>query len=391
VYLTPDQTVADPSLLARLADAGIDHVVLRTGFDASRVDPLTESGAACIRQAGMGLVLLIGGWWGEGVAPGSVAMTPFVDDLPPASPRTAHESQWPMHCPLGPWTRIIAQTASELTRRLTPDAICLTHARFHHAADLPGLFTQGSSHYTAAMESHGLWPGSISGALRRVADRLSREQTDAIVSMRAGEGLAGWLDAWLEGDMFSRWFSFRQWVIGHAVDQVQKAVRSVSRSPSAFGVNMLNPLWCDLSGQGVASTMRGVDFVQPLLGYIHWHVAQPLEAWAALLVRMQPALRVEDARRVLARVIGADSLADACEDLLQAADRPCTDLLNALMDAYRSRLIAAGGSGHNMQIVLRGSDWPGNWLREEERRWRGCGFAHIVYQGIDRIQQPFFS
>ena len=189
VYLSPAEVFGDGVCLKRLRDEGVQEVVLRTGFDPSKCDPHTAAAADAVRDAGMRLCLLVGGWWGEGIDPGPAAMQPLPGDWPIVTPEQAHESAWPMHCPCGPWSQVIAATVEELARSIVPDAICLTHARFHHAADLPSLFSRGSSAYESAAIELGLTPDALLVALRTVARRLADSGRQTIRASASPQGL----------------------------------------------------------------------------------------------------------------------------------------------------------------------------------------------------------
>jgi len=384
VYLAPAELLADADLLPRLRSVGFDHVVLRAGFDPSRPDAAVEPAAAAVRGAGMTLCVLVGGWWGEGIAPGDAAMRPIAAGFPAADADTAHESRWPMHCPLGGWTATVARAVADLTRRLRPDSVCLTHARFHHAADLPGLFTDGSPAYRERMAAHNLSPRSVAEAVRRVANRLAQQTPQAILRKAGGDGMIRWLDGWLEGDVFARWFAFRRAVIDEACATIGAAAGGTGSPRPALGVNMINPLFCELSGQGLDALPASIDFVQPLLAHVRWHLVQPLERWTAWLRQTQPALREEEAWRAITTAAGLGRLADIDGLGPRIAGEGTVPVLEVFMAACLERLASCGIDPSAMQVVLRGSDWPSDWLRDAARRWRDAGFCGVMYQGFDR-------
>ena len=376
IYVSPRSVADAPHYARRLRDeAGVSVFQLRAGFDPKTpADGLAEA-VETVRALDCHVQLLVGTWWGHGIEPGADRMRPVVSTRPDFP---AHEAQWTMRTPGGPADAEIEEALRGLCRTYQPDGVCLTHARFRHPADIRGLFETGSGPFSAAAADRGLAPAAVAAAWGRALEELTREAPTALASQ--GATLPAFLDRLARTDLFTRWFTFRcEWVQRSVVRfaQAARGGRDV-----AFGVNAFGPYGATLVGQDYRSLARTCTFIQPLLGYVRWHVLQPIGAWARLLCDRVPTLGESEAIRLSGELLGAptEALPDSLEALAQTGEGdPRT--IAAVVGAELAAVATIAG----ISPVLRGQDWPATVFSALVSHAEESGIAAVFFQGTEHL------
>lgn len=390
VYLEPAAVARNPDYAAKLAAAGTGIFLLRTGFDPQRAAaPELERAVAAADRLGVEVWLLAGTWWGHGLGAGAETMAlpaawralarrGLLGDYP------AHEQQWPMRPPGGRADQAIEANLEQLARRWAPRAICLTHARFRHPAAIGGLF-----------ESAPGWPAPpAAAAWERVAAGLRGLTPPQFAELGARHDLSGALDhlagrgAGRAGGAapFADWFAQRRARLQTAVNGLLDTARRAGGPRLRAGTNAIAPHAAALSGQHYGELARRADFVQPLLGYLNWHVFQCGAAWARLVRRGGAGLSEEEALAGVWRLFGLDPRhlpRSEAEMAGEGAAATIEQVTGALLD----RVLEACPAQRVMP-VLRGSGWPAAVTRRLEQRVRAAGCPAVFYQGTTALAGP---
>lgn len=387
VYLDPAAVARNPEYAARLAAAGVSIFLLRTGFDPRRTAPALERAVAVADRLGVATWLLAGTWWGHGLDAGAEAMAlpdgwralarrGLLGDYP------AHERQWPMLPPGGRADAAIAANLEHLARRWGPRAICLTHARFRHPAAIGGLF-----------ESAPGWPELAATHWEQVLAGLEGITPRRLAELSAGHDLAGALDQLARrgagggrgpergvGAPFAGWFAQRGARMQAAVNGLLGAARRAGGGRLRAGVNAIAPHAAALSGQHYGELARQADFVQPLLGYLNWHVFQCGAAWARLLRRAGGG-RLSEAEALAGawRLFGLEPRRLPRSEA-EMAGEGAAGTPEAVAGALLERVLRACPA-QRVLPVLRGHGWPAAATRRLEQRIRAAGCPAVFYQG----------
>lgn len=368
---------------------GLTCFVLRTGFDPRASDPDLDAADEIVATLGAKRILLVGTWWGEGIVPGPRSMRPLRRLMPYGSGE-AHESLWSM-LPPGPKTNeAIAERVALLCERHQPDGICLTHARFRHAADIDGLFEVGTTpSFAAAMEAAGLRVAGLEDALDAMHTRLGGMDARSLAATAHGCDLAEFLDRLAASDVFSRWFRLRCALIGSSVREIFADVRG-RNTAILLGTNAMSPLSSRLCGQDYAEMGENLDFIQPLLGYVRWHVIQPVAIWARYLRSRVSGLTDQEALRVGSSLLGLD--ADALDQgrvQLDAADEgPDGFILETVGRELELLRGIADTCGARLLPVLRGSDWNRDTIERLAHTVETSHLSGVLYQGTAFLAEP---
>ncbi len=381
-YLEPAAVARNPEYAARLADAGVTIFLLRTGFNPQRTAPALERAVAVADRLGVATWLLAGTWWGHGLSAGGEAMA--LPDAWQALARRgllgdypAHEQQWPMRPPGGSADAAIAANLEQLARRWGPRAICLTHARFRHPAAIGGLF-----------ESAPGWPELAAAHWEQVVAGLREITPRRFAELSAGHDLIGALDELARrgarggcgAGPFAGWFAQRGARLQAAVTGLLDVARKAGGGRLRAGVNAIAPHAAALSGQHYRELARCADFVQPLLGYVNWHVFQCGAAWARL-VRWAGGGRLSEAEALAGawRLFGLEPRRLPRSEA-EMAGEGAAGALEAVAGALLDRVLRACPA-ERVLPVLRGNDWPPAATRRLERRIRAAGCPAVFYQG----------
>ena len=384
VYLEPAAVARDPAYAAKLAAAGVSIFLLRTGFNPERTAPELERAVAVADRLGVVVWLLAGTWWGHGITGGGDTMSlhgrwqelarrNLLGDFP------AHEQQWPMWVPGGRADAAIGANLEQLVGRWHPHAICLTHARFRHPAAIGGLF-----------ESAPGWPAPPAAEWERVVAGLDGITPVRFAELSAGHDLIAALDYLVRrGDgatPFASWFAQRSARLQAAVARLLATARRAGGDRLIAGCNAIAPHAAALSGQRYGDLVRQVDFVQPLLGYMNWHVFQCGAAWARLVRRCSGRLSEADALAGVWRLFGLDPRhLPRSEGEMDGEGTAATieQVVGALLDGVLSTC-----PPQRVMPVLRGCDWPAQVTQRLERRVRAAGCPVVFYQGTRLLAGP---
>lgn len=377
VYVSAEELAEAPDYARRLVEEhGVGLFVIRTGFDPARTSPRLDEAVGAVTRLGVSFQFLVGTWWGAGLTPAGPPMAPVVRLLDYGAD-LAHEAQWEMAAPGGEGDRAVQETIDRLCGRYHPAGICLTHARFKHPADINSLFSTAGGRFGDAMAAAGFTRAHLTALLGTMSQRL-RGLSPATVRATT---LIEFLDELTATDSFSRWFDFRCRQVAAAVAEIFAPIRR--RHPGVqLGTNAMGPMFSRCCGQDYGLLATSCDFLQPLLGYMRWHVLQPIYAWAALLHKMSGTLKPGEALALSARLFGFGP-AELALDWNQRGGTDEGDE-SAMITMVRRQLGALVGA-HTAIIapVLRGHGVaPGtNEVLVDLLRQRGC--STILFQGGD--------
>jgi hypothetical protein len=380
IYVAPSSVAAGPDYARRLhEEAGVDLFQLRAGFDPSRESPGIGKAVEVVRRLGARLWFLVGTWWGHetGEVQGDDVMRPAI--LPDCD-APAHEAQWPVRSPGGPADDRIEAAIARLCAAYEPDGICLTHGRFHHPADLPGLFLWADGAFAEHMSRFGITREGLQDGWDGALRRLAAMESAAIVQMASG-GLAAFLDAAGECSIFDLWFDARCRLLEESMERFRAAASSGGRPEMFFGENAFGPNSARLCGQDYQRLAGSCAFLQPLLGYVLWHGLQPIVAWATWLQR-QSRLEEAVAIRVAASLMGLPglSLPDRLADLGRDDEGPVA-LIRDIVGGQLDQAFVPGSPP--LYPVFRGRGWPEGLALAMARRARDLGAEGVFFQGTE--------
>lgn len=281
LYIAPETLCDEPDFARQLVEEnGVDLFIIRTGFNPAESTASLEEAREVADRLGACVVFLVGTWWGEGKQFTSSPMEP-VGRLSKGQVVLAHEAHWPMIAPGGDHDKPIRDRIDHLCRRFSPHGICLTHARFKHAADLDSLFLVAGGEFGVAMEQTKLEHRQLKRAIAEIRSELRSMTPTTLEASTSTSDPISFLDALSEQEIIRRWFKFRCNHIYNSLEDLFSQARA--RHPGVlFGTNAIGPCFSDLSGQNFDLLQNACDFVQPLLCYMDWHVLQTIYAWAEL-------------------------------------------------------------------------------------------------------------
>ena len=379
LYVTTETIARAPDYTRALVEErGVDLFVIRTGFDPRKPAPYLDEAMSVVTRLGVRFEFLVGTWWGAGMSAPSLPMEPAANLLN-YDPHMAHEAQWTMVAPGSEHDDHVRAAIAALCDHYGPSGICLTHARYKHAADLNGLFATAGGPFGAAMAEAGFTHSQLAAMLDKLGQRLC-----GITPATAAETtLIGFLDAITDSDYFSRWFDFRCSQVATAVGGIFEPIRR--RHPEMrFGTNAMGPLFNRLCGQDYRQLATICDFIQPLLGYMRWHVLQPIYAWATLLYERSGTLDPRTALILSARLFGFDS-AELELDWKQR-NQTGEGAESAVIAMVRRQLGAMNDLSPAMVCpVLRGQDLASQTAESLIDLVRDHGFQTIFFQGADNL------
>ncbi len=326
-------------------------------------------------------MFLVGTWWGEGLEDDPLTMRNRSPVFKYNS-NEAHESQWSMLTPSPETHKPIVERILEFTRRYEPFGICLTHARFKHAADINSLFDMGRDGFSDAMDKAGLTPARIRLELVNVIKTLEGLTLSKLATHAEGKTLIEFLDALSGSDLFSRWFDFRCDWIEESVDGIFAQIRS-ARGNLFLGANAIGPLFSRLSGQNYSRLAGTCGFIQPLFGYMRWHVLQPIYMWAKFFARQCPSIQSAEALCLSAKLFGytVDELSMNWKDRNQSDEGDEAAIIRMVKKQLSALPV---DSGHYMP-VLRGHGLGVETTRTLAELVREKAGGSVIYQGSNFI------
>lgn len=379
LYVTAETIARAPDhARALVEERGVGVFVIRTGFDPGKPAPYLDEAVSVVTRLGVRFQFLVGTWWGDGMSAPGRTMEPAAS-LSDHDPQLAHEAQWRMVAPGSGHDEHVRASIAVLCDRHRPSGICLTHARYRHAADINGLFATADGPFGVAMAEAGFTPARLAAMLGRLGQRLQGLSP----ATAAGTTLIGFLDTITESDDFSRWFDFRCRQVTAAVGEILAPGRQ--RHPGIrFGTNAMGPLFSRLCGQDYRQLATVCDFIQPLFGYMRWHVLQPIYAWAVWLHEKSGTLDPQAALILSARLFGFDS---AELDLhWEHRNRTGEGAESSVIAMVRRQLDALHDPPSSLICpVLRGQDLAPPTTESLIDLLRGRGFQTIFFQGTDNL------
>ncbi len=384
-YLEPGAVAHAPDYAAKLADAGVSIFLLRTGFDPQRTAPELEQAITVAERLGAAVWLLAGTWWGHGVATGAAATTlaePWrrLDAQHLFGDYPAHEAQWPMWPPGGDADAAIVANLEQLARRWNPAAICLTHARFRHPAAIRSLF-EAAPGWTEVPQAAD-WKRVVAGM------RASGGRQFAAWSAELDP--IGLLDrcAQLGGGAapFTHWFARRTARVRESVARFLAAARRGGGPALIAGGNAIAAHAAPLCGQDYGALAEDGDFIQPLFGYMEWHVFQCIVAWSRLVRRFIPRVSEAAALESVWRLYGFRTCSLPRREALLTGEGDGTTI-EIVVTALLERTLRACPA-QRLMPVLRGHDWPAEVTFRLEDLIRGAGCPAVFYQGTTVLAGP---
>lgn len=382
--------IADAPDYARrlVGDGGVNAFVVRTGFDPGAVTPRLDDAVAVLRTLPVRLLFLVGTWWGEGLEPAPGWRMRPAARASGFKPGPAHEARWPMLAPGPETSEAIGQRMSELCRRFAPEGICLTHARFHHAADMPGLWATGETpSFSKRMDAAALTAEKLMQAFMAAETRLAAMSAESVVAAADCGELGLFLDGLAESDVFTRWFDLRCEIVAGTVGELLEPLRAAFPRIE-FGANAVGPLFSRASGQDYTRLAAEIDFIQPLLGYVEWHVAQTVRQWARWLRCAAPQLSETNAVRAAGALfgLGADESAPLAQE---TAGEGSPEFVSAIVRRQIGACERSGGfRRESIHPVLRGKEWPVEIATDAEHALHAAGFGGVFYQGSAGLGGP---
>jgi len=376
IYAAPGAVLHCPKTMQRLVEErGVNLFVLRTGFDPASHDTSIKEAMHILRGLDVEVWFLVGAWWGIGVDPGDLAMR---SQCPWQGYGTqwAHESRWRMHTPDGNFDDVVAEALAGFASEYAPDGFCLTHARFRHPADIPGLFETGGD-----LEGHDL-----ACAFEAVNARLKTLDPISLKTVASGCALAAFLDRLAGGTVFRQWFSMRSEKVQASCERFRKAVRSTRSGRPLFGVNAFGPMGDGLCGQEYTTLHETCDFVQPLLGYMRWHVMHTVGSWARFFCEHVWGLNENEAVEISVGLFDLEGI--PFPDTLDAYSEKGegdSGLIMSVVERQLAMCRAATSRYFPVFPVLRGSDWPMGVVDEISALVERDGFSGVIYQGVDTL------
>lgn len=389
VYVAADAVCDAPEYARRLVErAAVDCFVVRAGFNPLATDGRLEQAVDQVKSLGVQCWLLVGTWWGNGLDPGEEAMVPFAEDLlKGAAP--AHEGQWRMASPGGRMDDVVEETLHRLCRRFDPDGICLTHARYRHPAAISGMFETGGGAFQALMRQNDLSVLEVRDALSTVQERLNDLDAASLIDHLAERGVTRFLDSVSGADVFSRWFGVRSELVNRSLRRFSRAVKDTGTG-TRFGTNAFGPTAAFECGQDYVALSLVCDFVQPLLGYVNWHVLQPVSAWSDFLHDRVPGLTRGEAKAASAAIFGlAGRPMESFESPLRLdAGEGQPAGIAPVVERQLTLLEAIDVPRNAFLPVLRGRDWPTDVTRALTGRIESYDYGGVVFQGTVALAGP---
>ncbi|HET8985840.1 MAG TPA: hypothetical protein VFN03_08790, partial [Trueperaceae bacterium] len=174
-----------------------------------------------------------------------------------------------------------------------------------------------------------------------------------------------------------------------SVQRFGQAVKGVTTTTS-FGTNASGPGSAFECGQDYTALVGQCDFVQPLLGYIDWHVMQPINAWQDFLTARVHGLATRDAAAISATLfgLGDGSLSSYSSVLAPGHEEGTPEGIQQVVLRQLDLLEAKGLPLTALLPVLRGRDWPTDVTRSLAQLTDARGFGGVVYQGATALASP---
>jgi hypothetical protein len=385
LYVSADAVSESPNYARKLVEeCGVNLFVLRTGFNPGQACPQLDDTINNLTRLGARFMFLVGAWWGAGIENDPLTMKP-VHSLMDYDARQAHESQWGMLTPCDKTNTVIVTKMDALIRAYNPYGICLTHARFKHPADINSLFDIGEASFKQNMLNANISVDELSDGVQVLCKKIKGMTNQELLKIAAELSLIELLDSLVESDLFSRWFAFRCAFIALAIEALFSPIRTLYPK-TQLGTNAMNPLFSVMSGQHYETLSRHCDFIQPLLGYMRWHVLQSVFMWGRLFSENVTDLSSADALELSRKLFGISpgTLSNVDSDLDGTNEGDEADVIRTV----ELQLERCAGNAATMMPVLRGKGWQPSTITRLTESARLTGIGGVIYQGSDYVGGP---
>ena len=166
---------------------------------------------------------------------------------------------------------------------------------------------------------------------------------------------------------------------------VDSAAAAAPPRQARLGQNAMNPFMADLCGQDYRTMTGACDFVQPLLGYMRWHVMEPVLAWRDWLRSRVAGLGGREALTVAKRLLGLGDVDWPEDDPERLHGEGPASLIRQTTHAALRRVVAWQSESLAVTPVLQGQDWPPDLTHEMSEYAESIGVAGVVYQGCKNL------
>lgn len=382
IYIAPSEIINSVNYVHKLIDNEFKIFLLRTGFNPLYFDPIISQAIEIVKKSDAEIWLLVGTWWGDNFSPDSDIMK-LPKDLEYLNAKgffgnySAHESQWKMLAPGNYSDTLITDNINEKINLWNPHAICLTHARFRHPAYIQGLF-----------EITETWINSISGtSWKKIIHKLKNLSSHELLYLSKNNNLITFFDLLHDSDIFSQWFLFRNNQITLSLKKILKGIKEVNQT-LLVGTNAIGPHTSNLSGQNYQELIKIFDFIQPLFGYIEWHIFQCICAWGNFLqatTQLSNEICYQIAWQLFEFAPDLTSntpLFPLNENLMQSEgdEEIIKSLVHQSLNHPQIREIQS-----NLIPVIRGSEWSKDTVISIEKGLKKAGHKIIFFQGTQSI------
>lgn len=385
VYVLPGAVCNSPDYAKGLIKEGYgDCFILRSGFNPLKHDEELDRAVEIVRSLDAKCWLLVGTWWGEGVLETEDTMKTVIELDKPGF-QVSHESRWQMRTPGGPADDEVKRSLAGLVNRYSPDGVCLTHARFRHPADIRGMFETGRGKFYEHMMQQGIDEEKLRNAYEKAVNTLANMTSSEAIDRVQGNTIPSFLDSIIEEDVFYKWFSLRCKVLEESIRSFKEVVKEVSKGKTLFGQNCYSPIASMICGQDYNKMGDLFDFVQPLLGYIRWHVMQPVGTWARLLKANVKGMSDSEAVETAKEIFGLRGvkLPDNIDEYFKTGEGAGHMIADIVRREFEL-IVPFKNSAPVIMPVLRGKDWPkeitGQLSNEAYKE-----FNTVAYQGSSNI------
>ena len=149
----------------------------------------------------------------------------------------------------------------------------------------------------------------------------------------------------------------------------------------SFGQNAFGPQAAFVCGQSYETMTDVCDFLEPLLGYMEWHVLQPLAVWADLFA-VAAGLDSIDAIQLSAELFSLEGIElPVSSHLAVTAGEGSPAVIEKTVGRQMEMIAKRGLSDVEYLPVLRGTGWSVETVGLLEAEAERIGFKSLFYQG----------
>jgi len=406
LYTGPDEILDHPERFSELQEkAGLNMVILGGGvhilFGLRARDPLhreaepddtrLRQGIEAAHNMGLEVWLLFGGWQGQpaetfaGQEERSIqdVLGRYLKDIPQVPYGMEYAQK--MFCPsLEDYNSFHAEWYADVARRYQPDAINLTHARYSSPSlfyDMFGCACPRCGKRAAAM---GYDFQDLTSKARQGLEAIQKlDAPTARCALEEGVDFYGLFEMLgVEGGLRD-WFAFRAGVLTENFRRWHGTVHQASGGQVRFGTDTHVPSIALLVGHDYPALTHTVDYTQPLLPHLGWHLLCVPAAWASLFLQWAPGLTEAEALRLAYQLIGWHNvgLPERIEDLhVTDVDGPalCPFLYDLIALELERGFIP--GSPVPSYPVLQAGIWPREVVHRLIEKAEEIGHDGLIFQ-----------